>query len=91
MINVAMFTYAKDNGVRSERTVAVFHQPTKFLAGVDISELDEEAQGSYLAELSDLRQQHELALAALSLKHDLRSRYRQFAEEKITNLKTEHI
>ena len=91
MISVATFTYTKADSSTSNRVVVPFSQPTKFLAGVDISELDDEQQGEYLAELSKLREEYELSLATLSNKYDLRNRYRQFAEDKITNLKTEQI
>ena len=88
---ITTFTYTKADGTESERVLVPFSSPSKFYAGVDISELDAEGRALYLTDLSEVRAEYEAKLKDLETKHDLRYRYRKFDEAKITNLKHETI
>jgi hypothetical protein len=91
MVQVTSFTYTKADSSVSQRVVVPFVQPSRFISGVDITELDQEAQGAYIAELAAIKEEYLSKLSELETKHDLRNRYRQFDQSRITNQHTEEI
>ena len=83
------FDYVNNRDVTSHRVVYVISQPSKFLAGIDLSELSEVQQGEYTARATALKQALMLEMATLNLEFDVSNRYRQFDPAKMTNTLTE--
>lgn len=91
MAEIISFTYRKDTGETSNRQLVPFTKPSRCFSGVDISELSEVEQALYMAELNKVREEYRVKLAELADKFDLNHRYRQFVEDRMTNLKTEQL
>jgi hypothetical protein len=85
------FVYVKDSGKESNRAVIELVTPTKFLEGIDVSELDTALFGEFCAEYSELkRKQHEENMQILA-KFDLTHNYRRFDPAKMHNVSTEYV
>lgn len=88
---IKSFTYTNNRGVTTARVVYVTGKPSKFVSGVDLSELTEEEQGVYISEASRLYAEYMERVAELNTAHDLTNSYRQFDPDKMQNIKTETI
>ena len=85
------FTYTKADGSQSERAVIELQQPTKFVEGIDVTQLPESEFALFVQEFRELKNaQHEATMALLA-KHDLKHNYRRFTPENMEAVTTEHI
>lgn len=85
------FDYINNRGIASHRVVSVISHPSKFLGGIDLSELSLVAQGDYVARAAELKAEFTSKMAALSVEFDVANRYRQFDPAKMANTLTETI
>lgn len=87
-MKLAEFKYTKANGRESERAVLVVAEPSEFLAGIDVSELDAEQLALFLQDYRALKnRQHEEIMHVVN-QHDLKHNYRQFYPDRMKNLET---
>ena len=78
---IKRFKYTKDNGEVTERIVAAFTTPSKYLFGIDVTN-DEVA----LEALETLMQRQKEEMQALVEALELETQYRRFKEEGIEYL-----
>jgi hypothetical protein len=81
------FTYTKDNGDVSYRTLVVSNEPTKNVSGTDISELGPEQRKEYLAEVAKAKEIYLEMLKQINDEFDLTHSYRQFKPEGMSDIK----
>jgi hypothetical protein len=85
------FTYTKSDGTQSERAVIELMQPTKFVEGIDVTQLPEAEFADFVQEFRELKNaQHEATMALLA-KHDLKHNYRRFLPENMEAVTTEQV
>jgi hypothetical protein len=85
------FVYVKDNDSRSTRAVIELVAPTKFVEGIDVSDLDATEFAEFCAEYGELkRKQHEENMQILA-KFDLTHNYRRFDPAKMHNVTKEYV
>lgn len=85
------FTYTKADGSQSERAVIELMQPTKFVEGIDVTQLPEAEFADFVQEFRELKNaQHEATMALLA-KHDLKHNYRRFLPENMEAVTTEQV
>ena len=85
------FTYTKSDGSQSERAVIELVQPTKFVEGIDVTQLPEAEFADFVQEFRELKNaQHEATMALLT-KHDLKHNYRRFLPENMEAVTTEQV
>lgn len=65
--------------------------PGTLYAGTDITELDEEQRGLFIAEVEAARAKFAKEMQAITDKYDLNYKYRQFRSEKMTDVTKETI
>jgi hypothetical protein len=85
------FTYTKTTGEVSDRAIVVTGEPSKFLSGIEVTELDQDGFSEFIAEYRKLLDQQTEARQALMDKFDLRYSYRQFDPAKMSEPTTEWI
>ena len=90
-MKIQSFNYTKLNGATNYRVVAVLHEPSKALAGLDIDELDEVHQGEFAAAMNELNLDHQTKIEQLKAKYDIRKSYRVFLPERMTDITVEWI
>lgn len=85
------FTYTKADGSQSERAIIELVQPTKFVEGIDVTQLPEAEFADFVQEFRELKNtQHEATIALLA-KHDLKHNYRRFSPENMEAVTTEQV
>lgn len=85
-MKITTFKYTKDDGSVSKRSVLVSAEPTKLLAGTDISSLSHEEQAQYALEVSELKAEYLEGLKQLNDQYDLNYNYRQFKPENMSEV-----
>lgn len=91
-MNVITFKYTKADGTTSRRVMFPLVTPNKMYEGIDISELDDEAdQVEFILEMSKARDAYLAAIAVLESKYDVANRYRRFDPAKMTDVVQESI
>lgn len=90
-MQVCTFDYKNAKGISSTRVLVPVVKPSTMYAGIDISELDPEAQALFVTEFEQAHQDYLNHIQSLQNKFDLNYRYRQFKIENMTNLSTETI
>lgn len=81
------FTYTKDDGSVSERTVCLTKEPGTMFAGVDISELSVNERALYEKDMLEAKGIYEEMVAQINAEHDTQHRYRNFIPSKMSKLK----
>lgn len=85
------FVYTKQDGTQSNRAVVELQQPSKFMEGIDVSEMPEHEFAHFCSEYRLMKAaQHEETLALLQ-QFDLKNNYRRFIPEQMTNVKQEYV
>jgi hypothetical protein len=82
------FQYTKSDGKTSVRSVLVTQEPSKHIAGIDLSELDTDSFESFTREMRQLKELQYQQTLELMAKHDLKHNYRQFLPERMTRVET---
>ena len=90
-MKLIQFTYTKTDGSQSDRAVIELQQPSKFMEGIDVTQLPDDSFADFVQEFRALKNaQHEATMALLA-KHDLKHNYRRFTPENMEAVTTEHI
>lgn len=90
-MKVVEFTYTKANGDVSTRAVVETTKPTKFMSGLDISEMSPDNMLEFAKEYNELETKFAEARLALQTKYDIKHNYRQFDPERMTDVTSEFI
>jgi DNA-binding transcriptional regulator PaaX len=90
-VRLANFTYVKSNGSKSDRTLAVTMEPSKFVEGIDISELSQDEFADFVNEYSKVLDEFKATQQILIDKFDLKHRYRRFIPEQMLNAEIENV
>ncbi len=81
------FKYTKADGKVSQRTLVVSNEPTKFMSGTDISELEGVDQVQYVEEVKKAKEIYLEMLAQINAEFDVVHNYRQFKPECMSDIK----
>lgn len=79
------FTYTKDSGEQSNRTVVVLSNPSKNVMTLDLSELTPEELESFKEDYAALRERQNFEFQELLIGYGLSNSFRQFKPEGISN------
>lgn len=85
------FKYTKADGKTSDRVIVVSNEPNKFYSGTDISELDTEDQGAYIAAVAVAKDLYLEMLKNINDTFDCNHKYRQFKPENMADIVSEVI
>ena len=85
------FNYTKADGKQSNRVVVLSNEPNKFYSGTDITELDVEEQGAYIADVALAKEIYLEILKNINDKYDLNHNYRQFKPEGMSDIVVDTI
>ena len=86
-MNTITFKYTKKDGSVSDRVLLVSTSPTKFYAGTDVSEMQDNSREEYIERRKVLHTEYLAKLAELDDDFDVNYRYRQFDSQLMTNIK----
>lgn len=89
MATIKEFDYKDSKGKESRKTVLVVRAPNALWAGYDLMELDAESQVQLATELEYEHSRYLEVLASITDKYDLRTMYRQYKPESMTNVTSE--
>lgn len=90
-MNFIEFTYTKADGTTSKRAVIPMFGPTKFVEGIDVSQMSEDEFADFCREFSALKlTQHEETMTMLE-QFDLKHNYRRFSPENMSDVITEYV
>lgn len=85
------FTYTKADGSKSNRAVVELVQPTKYVEGIDVSQMPEGEFADFCREFSALKTaQHQETMAMLE-QFDLKHNYRRFIPEQMESVVTDYV
>jgi len=85
------FKYTKTDGSVSDRAIIELVTPTKYIEGIDVSQMPENEFADFCREFSALKAvQHEETMAMLN-QFDLKHNYRKFIPEQMTNVVSEFV
>lgn len=84
------FTYTKDNGDESQRTIVEVTKPTPNIGGYDISEMSSEDYAFFAVEYNALMDMHKEALVSLLNKYDLNHSYKMFKPANMSKVISYH-
>ncbi len=85
-MKVMSFTYTKDNSSTSHRDLLVLTEPSTNVFGIDITCLDAEEQGQFVAQMEIIEQQRKHQVDTLMLAFDIAHRYRSFKPANISDV-----
>ena len=85
------FTYTKADGSISTRAVIELVTPTKFIEGIDVSQLPEADFAVLTAAMSEMKRVHHDETMELLESFDLKHNYRRFIPDNMTNVVTEYV
>ena len=91
MAIIYSFKYTDARGKVTDRVLMAHVLPSTMYAGTDITELDEEQRGLFIAEVDAAKDKFAKEMQAIIDKHDLNYKYRQFRSEKMTDITKETI
>lgn len=91
MALIYSFKYTDAKGRTSDRVLMAHNIPSTMYSGTDITELDEEQRGLFIAEVDAAKDRYAKELQAIIEKYDLNYKYRQFRSEKMTDITKESI
>jgi hypothetical protein len=85
------FTYTKSTGEVSKRAVIELVNPTKFVEGWDVTNLDNNDFARFVESMGALRRrQHEETMQLLQ-EFDLKHNYRRFKPEAMLDIQVEYV
>ncbi len=80
------FDYEKESGGKSYRVVHTLVEPTDKYFAIDLSELDTEDQGMFIAKLEDILDERTQLIEKLMVEFDIKHKYRYFKPERMSNI-----
>jgi hypothetical protein len=85
------FKYTKTDGSVSDRAIIELVTPTKYVEGIDVSQMPENEFASFTAAMSKMKQEHHEQTMELLNDFDLKHNYRKFIPEQMTNVVSEFV
>lgn len=85
------FKYTKPDGAVSNRVFIPVITPNNMYEGTDVSELEDEQQVFYLAELANLHKEYLENVSKLNKMFDVNYKYRRFDPARMSEVITEDI
>lgn len=86
-MTVISFEYVKQGATEPKPKLMVpLVQPTNKYFGIDITELDPEAQGTFMDRVDKLIDLHKKNIEELMEEYDIKHNYRYYFPEKMTNV-----
>jgi hypothetical protein len=86
-MKIITFKYTKADGKISQRTIVVSNEPSKFVSGTDISELEDVDQVQYVEEVKKAKEIYLDMLKQINDEFDVIHNYRQFKPECMSDIK----
>ena len=90
-MKVVEFTYTNPDGDVSKRAVVESAKPSKFMSGIDISELDADTMLEFAAKFNAVETQIAELRQTLLNSFDLKHNFRLFDPERMTEVTAEFI
>jgi hypothetical protein len=85
------FTYTKADGSQSDRAIIELQQPCKYVEGIDVSQMPEQAFADFCREFSLLKTaQHDETMRLLE-QFDLKHNYRRFIPEQMQSVTADYV
>ena len=85
------FKYTKADGSVSDRAVLELVTPAKHMEGIDVSQMPTDEYADFVVEFAQLKNaQHEATMKLLA-DFDLKTNYRRFLPDQMSDVKVEHI
>jgi hypothetical protein len=88
-MKILEFTYTKEDGKASQRTVVELSSPHKNYFGIDISELDVDLQVKFAEDINFLRERYNKQIGDVMTNYDVKHNFRNFDPTKMENLVVE--
>lgn len=90
-MKIYTFKYTKENGSASTRVLMPERVPYDKYSGLDISSMEEQEQGMFLAEVLALKDEYKTKLLAIQEKYDIVHNYRTFLPARMTEVTDEVV
>lgn len=91
MALIYSFKYTDAKGKKSDRVLMAHTIPSTMYSGTDITELDEEMRGLYIAAVDQAKTQFAQEMMHLHEEFDLKHKFRQFKADSMTDVTEESI
>lgn len=91
MALIYSFKYTDAKGKVSDRVLMAHTIPATMYSGTDITELDEEMRGLFIAAVDDLKSEFAKEMQLIHEEFDLKHKYRQFKAESMAGVTEESI
>lgn len=88
-MNIKEFTYTKANGEESNRFVLVTNDTSKFISGIDITELTTAQRASFITKCFKLDDEYRQAMLDIQVEYGVDDKFRQFLPARMTDVKTQ--
>jgi hypothetical protein len=85
------FKYKKADGKTSERAVLELVTPSVHLEGIDVTQMPVETYADFVADFAQLKNDQHKAVMNLLADYDLKTNYRRFLPDQMSDIKVEHI
>ena len=90
-MKILNFTYTKESGETSNRTLMPITTPSPNFFGVDLTDLDDEAAVSFVLEYEAALNEFKKKTSDILVKHDLTHNYRTFAEYNMKDIESDEV
>jgi len=84
-MKIVTFNYSKANGETSSRVVAVTGEPSKFVSGNDITEMDPKLVQTYFDKVNQAKLKYLQEITAINDEFNV-TKFRQFLPENMTDI-----
>jgi hypothetical protein len=85
------FKYTKADGSVSDRAIIELVTPTKYVEGIDVSQMPETDFATFTAAMAEMKRVHHEETMELLADFDLKHNYRKFIPEQMTNVVSEYV
>ena len=85
------FKYTKADGSVSDRAIIELVTPTKYVEGIDVTQLPEVEFATFTAAMAEMKRVHHEETMELLADFDLKHNYRKFIPEQMTNVVSEFV
>jgi hypothetical protein len=86
---ILTFTYTKDTGEVSNRTLFALEQPGAKYFGIDMSELDLEDQVAFSVDMDKIEEEKQQKIKDLMAQYDIKHSFRTFLPSKMSDVTIE--
>lgn len=80
------FTYTKDDGSVSDRTLLAITSPSDSYTGIDVTSLEPNVGASFIAAVEAAHDTFVEEMRALQIKYDLKHNFRKFIPSKMSEI-----